>query len=63
MKLRQTMITEPTYLGDSVYARPWPPNGVVIYLDNGHGPHTEIYLEPSVIAGLLVALRNKDQKD
>jgi hypothetical protein len=39
------------YLGDSVYVRPWniDPECLVLYLDNGEGPHNEIVLEPEVL--------------
>ncbi len=44
------------YLGDSVYFRLEPPF-VVLYLDNGEGPHTTIYLEPEVLAKFLAVLK------
>lgn len=42
------------YLGDSVYVKPWEQmNGVQLYLDNGEGPHTIIYLEDAVMEALV----------
>jgi hypothetical protein len=39
--------TMPEYLGDSVYIKV-DGDCLVLYLDNGDGPHTEIVLEPQV---------------
>lgn len=42
---------EPVYLGDSVYAQ-MDGVSVRLYLDNGLGAHSEIYLEPAVYSAL-----------
>ena len=40
------------YLGDSVYVK--TEDGFIkLYLDNGSGPHTIIFLEPSVMEALV----------
>ncbi len=38
-----------SYLGDSVYAR-FDGYHIILYLDNGYGPHREIALDPNVIS-------------
>jgi hypothetical protein len=43
---------EPTYCGDSVYAR-FDGYAFVIYTDNGMGPENEIYLEPSTLDSFI----------
>lgn len=40
------------YLGDSVYAH-FDGFAIVLCLDNGRGPHSEIVLEPAVYAALI----------
>lgn len=42
------------YLGDSVYVKQDECGGFLLYLDNGYGPHTEIYLEPEVYEALTI---------
>lgn len=45
---------KPEYLGDSVYIEPWDmsPYSFKLYLDNGMGHHTEIYMEDTVVLAL-----------
>lgn len=47
---------EKTYLGDSVYCRT-NERGIVVYLDNGYGPTSEIVMEPEVIDALMKFLK------
>lgn len=46
------MSVDETYLGDSVYAG-GDCGGVTIWLDNGVGRNSEIYLEPETLAALV----------
>ena len=41
------------YLGDSVYVEDWNDGyGLALFLDNGAGAHTMIFLEKSVLSSL-----------
>lgn len=48
------------YLGDSVYAE-YLGDGVRLYLDNGMGAHTEIFMEGSVIAALQLFVKQAQE--
>lgn len=57
---------EPTYIGDSVYIREGSFKGqFILYLDNGLGPHTEIYIEReqllSIIQYVKIAMEDFDE--
>lgn len=55
---------KPKYLGDSVYIEPWEisPYSFILYLDNGLGRHTEIYLEDTVVLALEEYLANAKEE-
>jgi len=49
---------EVEYLGDSVYVN-HDGFGLDIHLNNGEGPHTNIYMEPQVFQSLLTYIRRQ----
>jgi hypothetical protein len=44
---------EPTYIGDSVYIRETKEGDLVIYLDNGYGEESLIFLDDSTAEALV----------
>lgn len=53
----------PSYIGDSVYVRYGGySTAIELYLDNGLGPHTKIFLEPEVVTGLKYWMKLLDER-